>query len=268
MLYKEFQTHPQLVPYVQLVWMMESGSDTDSTPKQQIMPDGIVELVFHYADPWKTHVAGEQPFVQPKSFAISQMRKYIEIESNGRTGFIAVRFYPWGAYHFFSEPIKNFLDNTISTEKLWPEHYDALVERLHNTKDHKALSATIQQFLLDRLAEYKKADTRLDKAIMLIRESKGLLSIKEICEKTGFSKKQLERKFVATLGTTPKIYARISRFLNICHHLENYKNKTLTQLTYDCGYYDQAHFIKEFKEFSGFTPKEFYARKNVAFADL
>jgi hypothetical protein len=69
--------------------MMESGSDTDSTPKQQIMPDGIVELVFHYADPWKTHVAGEQPFVQPKSFAISQMPKYIEIESNGRTGFIA-----------------------------------------------------------------------------------------------------------------------------------------------------------------------------------
>jgi len=268
MLYKEFKIQPDLAPYVQLVWMMESENEDDTSFKEQIMPDGIVEFVTHYGDPWITTIAGEKGKVQPESFVISQMRKYINIESNGTTGLISVRFYPWGGYHFFSEPVSNFLDGTISSQKVWPDHYDNLIKEVRNAQTHEARSVMVQQFLLARLEENHKNDNQLDKAVKLIRESKGQLSIEEIGHRTSHSKKQLERKFVPTIGTAPKTFARISRFLNICHHLEEHKTKTLTELTYECGYYDQAHFIKEFREFSGFTPKEFFARNNVAFADL
>lgn len=268
MIYKEFETHPDLAPYVQLVWMIESEKEGDQSDKEQIMPDGIVEFVTHYADPWITTVAEEKGEVQPESFVISQMRKYIQIESNGTTGLISVRFYPWGGYHFFSEPVSNFLDNTISSRKLWPGHYDNLMKNVRTEQSHEARSEMIQQFLLARLEVHRKSDTQLDEAIKLIRKSRGQLSIDKVGQLTGLSKKQLERKFVPAIGTTPKTFARISRFLNICHHLEEHKNKPLTELTYECGYYDQAHFIKEFSKFSGFTPKEFFARKNVAFANL
>jgi len=73
---------------------------------------------------------------------------------------------------------------------------------------------------------------------------------------------------LAAVGTTPKVFSRITRFLNICRHLEEHQNKTLTQLTQECGFYDQAHFIKEFKEFSGFTPKEFFQKENVYFSEI
>lgn len=268
MLYKEFEIHPELTEYIQLVWMLESENKTDYSPKEQIMPDGIVEFVTHYGDPWITTVAGKTGKVQPDSFVISQMRKHIDIESNGTTGFIAVRFFPWGGYHFFSEPTSNFLDNTISSEKLWPKHFRSLMQQIQTAPNHEARSEQIQQFLLHRLVEHHKQDGPLDEAVKLIRQSKGQVSMEKVGLRTGLSKKQLERKFVPAVGTTPKIFARISRFLNICHHLKNHKNKTLTELTYECGYFDQAHFTKEFREFSGVTPKEFFARNNVGFADL
>ena len=268
MIYREFETHADLAPYVQLVWMMESEHEDDHAPKSLIVPDGIVEIVFHYGDPWITTVAGGKRMVQPRSFAVSQMRKYIEIESNGRTGFVSVRFFPWGAYHFFDIPVRGFLDDTLSTETLWPMHYEDLMEKLHTASGSAGFASVVQRFLLDRLAEHYMDDVALDEAVKLIRSTGGQLSIEEVGECVGLSRKQLERKFVSTVGTTPKTFARISRFLNICRHLDRYRGSTLTRLGHECGYFDQAHFIREFNAFTGFTPKAFFEKNNVKFAEL
>ncbi|MXZ75043.1 MAG: helix-turn-helix transcriptional regulator [Gemmatimonadetes bacterium] len=292
MIYREFETHADLAPYVQLVWMMESEHEDDHAPRSLIVPDGIVEIVFHYGDPWITTVAGGNRMVQPRSFAVSQMRKYIEIESNGRTGFVSVRFYPWGAYHFFDRPVDSLLDDTVSTAMLWPEHYDDLMEKIRAVASGmggasstggasgtggaggtsgaggSGLASVVQGFLLDRLKEHFKDDVALDESVKLIRSTGGQLSVEEVGERVGLSRKQLERKFVATVGTTPKTFARISRFLNICHHLDRYRDSTLTRLAHECGYFDQAHFIREFSVFTGFTPKAFFDKNNVKFAEL
>lgn len=276
MIYREFETHAGLASYVQLVWMMESEHEDDHAPKSLIVPDGIVEIVFHYGDPWITTVAGGKRMVQPRSFAVSQMRKYIEIESNGLTGFVSVRFYPWGAYHFFDTQVRGFLDDTVSTRTLWPKHYEDLMEKLRTAGGTGGTGGTggadfasvVQGFLLDRLEEHHKDDAALDEAVKLIRSTGGRLSIEEVGESVGLSRKQLERKFVSTVGTTPKTFARISRFLNICHHLDKYRGSTLTRLAHECGYFDQAHFIREFSAFTGFTPKAFFAKNNVKFAEL
>jgi len=268
MKYLEFKPIAPLAKYIQQIWILESEFEEDYYPKERIMPDGIVEIVFHYQDPFITYSQSGEGYRQPKGFAISQMSKFIEIESKGRIGFISVRFFPWGAYHFFKTPIKSFLDGTINLTEIWPEHYQQIIEELGNAQSSEERLNILQQFLLNRLQENIKDDPLLDDAVKLIRSSKGQLSIEELCGKTGFSKKQLERKFLTTVGTTPKIFSRISRFLNICQNLDDSSNKTLSQLTYECGYFDQAHFIKEFKQFSGFTPKEFFVRNNVAFAEI
>ena len=129
-------------------------------------------------------------------------------------------------------------------------------------------AGVVQGFLLDRLEAFRKDDAALDEAVKLIRSAGGQLSIEEVGRRVGLSRKQLERKFASTVGTTPKTFSRISRFLNICHHLDGHRGKTLTQLAYECGYFDQAHFIREFTAFSGFTPKAFFDKNNVKFADI
>jgi AraC-like DNA-binding protein len=266
MKYEEFPVISELKEYIQLIFIMESEDATDLF-REQIMPDGIVELVFHFGDPMYTYQDNHK-FKQPQSFAISMMRKYIEIESSGRTGVVSVRFYPWGAHHFFSKPVNEFLDQTISTDKLWKDEYAKIIQELKSADNENQRINNIQLFLLDRLNEYKKKEVGVDQAIKLIRESKGQLSIDEVCDRTGFSKKMLERKFPASVGTTPKIFSRITRFLDICSHLKENSGKSLTELSYECGFYDQSHFIKEFKEFSGFTPKEFFAKNNVVFSEI
>ena len=267
MIYKEYEPQVELAPYVQLVLGMQSEGKDDHFAKEVIMPDGIVELVLHYADPLFTYPADAIRFVQPQGFAISQMRNHIAIESNGAVGLIAVRFFPWGAHHFITEPISNFLDDTIDLRKLWPEHSIGLLQTLHKAYDLDERADIVQQFLATRQQEVVTDDS-IDSAIKLLRDERGHLSIEELCERTGFSTKQLERKFITAVGTTPKVFARISRFLYMCHNIKDFGNKTLTELCYDCGYYDQSHFIKEFRTFSGFTPKEFFARNDLVFANL
>lgn len=268
MIYREFPVHQGLTAHVQLLWMMESEPGDAFIPREQIMPDGIVEIIFHYADPWITTIAGGSPRTQPNGFAICQMRKFIQIEPSGRTGFISVRFFPWGAYHFFARPIRDFLDDMVGIEALWPEHAAAILGDVRTAGSPEARSDLLQRFLLDRLAEDRRDDPALDAAVRLIRQSKGFLPIDEVLRRTGLSRKRLESGFVGLVGTTPKIFSRITRFLNVCLHIEEQRCKSLTQLAYDCGYFDQAHFIKEFREFAGFTPKEFFARSAIGITDL
>ena len=134
--------------------------------------------------------------------------------------------------------------------------------------DGPSIASFVQGFLLDRLKEHYLDDVALDEAVKLIRSTGGQLSVEEFGERVGLSRKQLERKFVATVGTTPKTFARISRLLNVCHHLDRYRECTLTRLAHECGYFDQAHFIREFSVFTGFTPKAFFAKNNIKFAEL
>ena len=268
MKYLEFKPKKSLAKYIQLVWILESESPEDHYEKEKILPDGIVEIIFHYHDPFITYLANGKSFIQPGGFAISQMRKFIEIKSNGNTGFVSVRFYPWGAHHFFKKPVKDFLDDTVDIKHLWNGDSEVILEQLKTTDTTDKKANLIQSFLLEKLNYNKKETYKIDEAIKLIRRTKGQLSVEEVCEKTNLSYKQLERGFLTSVGATPKIFSRISRFLNLCRNLKEYENKNMTNLAYDMGFYDQAHFIKEFKDFSGLTPKEYFEHKNICFADF
>lgn len=266
----QYYEHPVAEPlanYIQSLWAIESEHESDAYVKSQIMPDGIVEIIFHYRDPFFTYRDNNKS-IQPENFAISMMRKYVEIESSGKTGFVSARFYPWGAYHFFREPVQNFLDQIIDARRLWGDRSTQIIETLKASNSIEERFKLIEQFLLHRLVEFKRTDTSIDEVIKLVRSEKGQLSIEEVCDRTRLSKKQLERSFQATVGTTPKIFSRISRFLAICNNLQDHKGKTLSELSHECGYYDQAHFIKEFKKFSGYTPKEFFQKENVYFSEI
>jgi AraC-like DNA-binding protein len=266
MKYLEFQPCSALADFIQLIWVMESEQPNEVWPRETIMPDGIVEIVFHYKDPWYTWQDGAR-FLQPPGFAVSMMRKHLAIESAGETGFVSVRFFPWGAYHFFEKPIASFLDQTVRLDELWTNH-DRVMAELRAAESADAKVARVQRFLSEQLALHKRDEPAVDEAVKLIRESKGQLSIDEVCARTGFSPKQLGRKMTASVGVTPKIFSRVTRFLHICSRLDENTHVNLARLPHDCGFHDQAHFIKEFKAFSGFTPTEFFQRKNVVFSDL
>ena len=268
MKYKEFKPSAELAEYIQLIWFLESENEEELYPRERILPDGIIEMVFHYNDPFFTYSTDGVKQKQPQAFIISQLKEFIELESDGEMGFISVRFFPWGAYHFFDKPIKDVVDNTYSLKEVYPDSIDRVLNELKNSNSEQLKVKLIESFLLDQFNKHERNDKTLDQAIKELRNSGGAISIDELCEKFDLSRRSLERNFLNSIGTTPKVFSRVCRFLNLCHNLKDFEGKNLTELTYDCGYFDQSHFIKEFKSFSGFTPKEYFKQNNVSFADI
>jgi AraC-like DNA-binding protein len=95
-----------------------------------------------------------------------------------------------------------------------------------------------------------------------MNDSKGQVTIESLSKEFNISARQLERKFSSAVGLSPKFFTRIIRFQNIFRLVQNKQINSLTMLSYESGYYDQAHFIKDFKEFSGINPRSFFNQEH------
>jgi AraC-like DNA-binding protein len=116
----------------------------------------------------------------------------------------------------------------------------------------------IEQYLLDCFRPVSFDDLKLIKeGLNLINQSKGQIDISSLSRDLCLTEKSLLRKFSSIIGKAPKQYSRIVRFQQIIRSLSVYGSRNLTQIAIDNGYFDQAHFIRDFKALSGYTPKEF-----------
>ena len=266
MKYLEIPPPPRLRPYIQLIWCLELDVPGEFGPPERIAPDGILELVFHYRDPLRLRYAGEAFAPQPRSSVVSQTRRFIEIAPRGSVGFISVRFWPWGAYHFLREPLSDLADRLVPAEELWGASVLELEERLAAAPSVSPRFALVEQFLLRRLERHGKAG--VEEAVRAVWNRRGSVRVAELCGELGLSERTLQRTFAAALGVPPRSYARLARFLHACSVLRKGGWNTLTEVGADCGYYDQAHFIGDFKALAGLTPGEFLAAPDVSFLEL
>jgi hypothetical protein len=91
---REYPVDPALVQFIKCIWSLESERPITDAPRERILPDGCVELVFHFHDSFRTHFPSGRAALQPASFVVGQMKRFLEIEPAGRAGFVAVRFSP------------------------------------------------------------------------------------------------------------------------------------------------------------------------------
>lgn len=257
MRHREIAPCPHLAPYVRLIWLLETDDPADFGPPERIAPDGVLEIVFHYQTPFDCRYAGEDFTPQARSVAVSQTRRWLEIRPRGPSGMISVRFQPWGAYHFFRPPLSELADVQAPTELLWGSAVRELEERLVEAAGDEERVALVEAFLLTRLERHQKED--VEPCVRAIWQRQGRVAVSRLCGQLGIGERRLQRTFAAALGTTPKGFARLSRFLHACRVLRAGLEPTLTDVGLACGYYDQSHFIADFKDFSGMTPGAFLA---------
>lgn len=261
----EFVPSPPLRQYVRLFWLLESGTEIATAPPQRIAPDGLVELVFHYRSPMQCRYDGEEFQKQPRSSVISQTDRFLEFRATGATGLISVRFQPWGAYHFFNDPVSAFADRLVAADSLWGAESGELEERLNQAVTDRQRIRLLEQFLMKQLAANHKPD--VEPAIRTVWKRRGQISVREICADLGVGERTAERVFSRATGMPPKRFARLSRFLNACAQLRKRGRSSFTEVGLACGYYDQAHFISDFKSYSGMTPGKFVEAENLSFLE-
>jgi AraC-like DNA-binding protein len=160
------------------------------------------------------------------------------------------------AYPFVEMPMQELTEMVVDGELVMSGEILNLREILLECPDVQEKFARAEQFLAQAYAGKLIDNPFVDFAVSRILEDPGDISIRKIADKTGYSQKHLIKLFRNHVGVTPKAFMKIIRFQLAISDIEKGRVKGWAGLALDCGYYDQAHFIHDFREFSGFTPRQ------------
>ncbi|TGK84933.1 AraC family transcriptional regulator [Leptospira bourretii] len=255
--YETFFPSPDLSSLIKCFWTL-SIQDSSEYPKQRIVPDGCMELAFNFGDPIQRFTNDKDFVIQPWACLVGQITEPFYIKPTGSVNTFAVRFYPYGIANFFEKPMEYYANRETSLDQLFGlEAAKELEEKIRKAWDTATRIRIIEGFFRTKLKEQIIFDRILKNTIDSILHSKGNESIGSILDDEGSSRRQLERKFKKQIGLSPKKLGKIIRMQAALKMLINRRSEKLTDIAYESNYYDQAHFIKDFKEFTGLSPKEF-----------
>ncbi len=251
--FQVIQPSPLLAPYVKHYWFMTTASPVEAS--ERIIPTGMMSLMFHRGE--RLFSSSDKDW-QPRAFLGGQGTNYTDLTYTGAVNMICVVFRPAGAKAFFHIPLIELNNLNVSVHNLGDTQLSDLEKRLADTPDLNACILLIEQFLFQHLRQLATHNLkRIDAAIRSIYS--GQQNVEMLAQTACLGYKQFKRVFAEYVGANPKEYLRVVRFQKSLHILQQRPGIPLTQLAYECGYYDQTHFIKEFKQFCGYTPTEYLA---------
>lgn len=258
MSYKTYTPGRDLEAFVKCYWTLEMPKETEPE-RQRIVPDGCMEMIFHHGDFYRQHRSDGGSFIQPKCFVFGQITEPLEIEATGATGIFAVRFHPEGFTPFATVSLKDMENRPVPLDELFADDGVTLAEEVLASETTEERISKVEEFLLAKLVSRESVDRITKESLELIFELNGQLSVDDLSGQLSIHRRQLERKFAAVIGLSPKQLSKIIRLQATLRMIANNRFTSLTAAAYEGNYYDQAHFIKDFKEFTGMSPKQFYA---------
>lgn len=255
--FRYFSPTPPLAPYISHYWLLESDPG-DGRIGERVIPTGHIELMFHYRRPFITHDSHGKIRYQPSSMVSGLTSQWFEAVTQGDSGVLAVAFFPFSACRFFRFPLSEIEEKSIALNDLFIHEIHQLEEQLGFADSHNQRLAIIERFLLAKLLPEPGDDYKLIRqTIQRIKQHRAQISVTALASEMAITPRSLERKFASLIGKSPKQYLRIARFQETIRELGKNPEKALTQQAYMNGYFDQAHFIKDFRELAGYTPAEF-----------
>jgi AraC-like DNA-binding protein len=256
--YQTFEPGEDLITFVKCYWTLEAPEDPNPQ-RQTIVADGCMEMIFHYGDLYKQYLTNDNSIIQPRCFVVGQLTQPLKIEPIGETGIFAVRFHPGGFMPFATIPIKEMENKAVSLEALFNEDGQQIAQKILQANTTLERIELIEEFLINRLASSNTVDRIIRSTVETILTANGQIPVDELTKQININRRQLERKFSSAIGLSPKQLSKTIRLQATLKMMVNKQFTSLTALASEGEYYDQAHFIKDFKEFTGLTPKEFYS---------
>lgn len=239
---------------------------TASHAAERFIPDGNVELLIDLRDGPQYVFDNETlaPIQTCRHVWTSGLRtKPITIPSGDDSSMMVVGFQKGMAHPFFPFPMNEISDSVVDSDLIWDREFLILREQLLATNDSSKRFALVEHHLLSMIQGIDEPNSCIGFALEALTNNPLDRSLSELSEKIGYSQKHFISMFRKSVGVTPKKFQRIMRFREVISLLDDPRNPEWTEIALKCGYFDQAHFINDFRTFSGFTPSEYLTRKTT-----
>ena len=256
-----------LEPFIKYYWILDYESNV--VEPIRVIPYGCVQFTFYLGERINSLGSNNDSSYKDQAVVTGQISSFFDVVPQGKIRLITIVFKPFGAKPFFDFPIFEIQNNIIPIKDINNKEWLDLENRLGDCVDNKSIVSCLENNLLKKLEKntlfnsYSSINNeRIMLAINRIDDSKGTINIKGLSSLVCLSDKQFNRIFADYVGMNPKNFLRIIRYQSVLLKLQNSNIKAtkavdFLDLVYDCGYYDQSHLINNFKEFTGYTPKEY-----------
>ncbi len=262
MILKFIDPDPLLLPYVKIYNYIRITSQSEV---MKFLPSGFPCLILNLGSSYTIHNKNyKNGQIEKNNLILGQQDHHYFLTPDKSFHIFLIVLQPTGFYRLFGQPFHEFQNNAVEVDR-FDTDLSVLMKQL--TDKHENLEDMVNltnKFLLKKSGNFYSDYSFVEKSVEKIKITKGQISVRELSQYCNSSERTFRRRFLEATGISPKKYVQITRLHQI-HKLANSnckKNKWL-DIVYKCGYYDQMHFIKEFKKFCGDTPDTFFSNNHL-----
>jgi AraC-like DNA-binding protein len=251
---------PPLSRFVELLWYYEHPPRLHQ--KERLMPDGCIGLIVNLEENVTRVYDADDMNKMRKLNGCSVSgphTKCFVIDTDEQTCVIGVSFRPAGAFPFLKLPSDELQNQHVELEDLWGGLARELRERALAAKSPEAKVRVVELALLERAAGMFDGQPVVEYAVENFLLRPATTRITEVADKTGFSSRRFIELFKQHVGMTPKLFCRVRRFQKVLRRITSGRPVNWSGTALECGYFDQAHFIHDFRAFSGINPSKYLA---------
>lgn len=256
MVHKVYQPHTALRGFVNNIMIQCAESDpTQTKPIFPMPPLQEQVLIFYPLDPIEVEYPNEGKKVTcSKNIIVGRRVNRINLHLGYNHLIVQVGFQPGGLFRLLGIPLHHFsADGSYESNTLLDNEITFVSEQLQEATTFREMVMIVERYLFRKLP-FVKESLPIDKALQDVIHRGGLVNVDVLASQACVSVRQLERLFKQRIGVPPKFYARLIRFSKAWLMKEDHPEKTWIDITYKCGYFDQMHLIRDFKEFTGVSP--------------
>jgi AraC-like DNA-binding protein len=249
---------PPLNQFVELLWFHE-GLNCDHR-LERVLPDGSVELIINLREE-ERHVFDRMTYRPLRSYRGSWLSgphsEFIIIDTAPRASMMGAHFRPGGASAFIGLPLDELRNSVVDLEAVWKDGPRSLRDELLEAATPSAKFRILEDALVARWRRATPPHRAVRYALEHFTREPRSVAVGKVASEIGLSSRRFIEVFTEQVGMTPKVFCRVRRFQHALNEIQHSRKVLWTDVATECGYYDQAHFIHDFKEFCGITPGDY-----------
>jgi len=243
---------------------MEVSSLEEFSSSGVTLPDGFIELFFSRLDPISIKMNSQtQASHFSAGFVLGQTTKKIELRPLGQVDLISLKIQPWATSLFLKDKADLFSEKSFSIDDLGDSDLIQLQNKILHAQTKKEAIEHLKNYTIQSINSKKPLSELMYNAVNYIYKNKDNFKVKRLTERFNVSRQYLERQFLKHLGISPKQFARVIRIRSLTEFQKSNPRISLTEIAHKFGYFDQAHFIKDFQLVANTSPNKFFKSKNM-----